>query len=40
MNVGMTATIKIGEKEDMVSPPDGFPVCGHYLPPTCLAGSK
>lgn len=40
MHIGMRFTLKIGEDEDMVEPPDEFPVCGEYLPSFCPDNSK
>lgn len=32
-DIGMTLVVQVGQPEDMVPTPSGFPTCGNYLPP-------
>lgn len=32
MAVGMGLVVQVGEQDDMVKPPAGFPKCNHYTP--------
>lgn len=32
MNIGMAMVIQVGEPDEMVPPPEGFPQCGNFMP--------